>query len=590
MPTIFDFIQIDPNSGVGFAYKSATAAYYYDGTTSIPIGQNSVFVATTGTGTTVMNISSVTSGTVAVGQIIGNRTTVTFTAPSTVNWTSNGLTAGDTVKFLTTGTLPTGLSTDKTYFVKTANTNDITLAATSTGPTLTFTGTGTGTHTGVRPRATIASFGTFDGTSGTVNLSTAFAWSNPTTFSGLTNFPEETVRGFPFLDGTYYVMTPQGSIHGSAINDPTNWSSLNVIQSNAEPDGGVGLFRQLNLLVSFNTTSTEFFYDAANPTGSPLLPYSSAFLEVGCASADSIAQTDNTTYFMGVTKQKGRGIYRLNGTTPEYISNAYIDRVLNNDDLSNVSAFCIRIAGHGFYVIYLEDSDLTLVYDATTNEWANWTIQTPQEASANTSLTWADRLVTVNKTSHGYSDGDLVVIAGVTPSGYNGVYTVNVVDDNTFTYDMATALTTPATVAGTSYGFTSSPFTLTFYTSGDNLDIVQDSTTGYIYFVDNNSYADNTYPIDVHIRTAKYDAGNNLKKFVPQLEIIGDKIESTAYIRYTNDDYQTWSKYRPVNLDSARSLLNRMSVARRRAYELRHHDNCPLRLEALEINPNQGTN
>jgi hypothetical protein len=590
MPTSFDFIQVDPNAGVGFAYKSSTAAFYFDGTTSTPIGQNSVFVATTGSGTTVMNISSVTSGTVAVGQIVGNRTTVTFTAPSTVNWASNGLSAGDTVKFLTTGTLPTGLSTDKTYFVKTANTNDITLAATSTGPTLTFSGTGTGTHTGVRPRATIASFGTFNGTSGTVNLSVAFSWSNPTTFSGLTNFPAETVRGFPFLDGTYYVMTPQGSIHGSAINDPTNWSSLNVIQSNAEPDGGVGLFRQLNLLVSFNTTSTEFFYDAANPTGSPLLPYSSAFLEVGCASGDSIAQSDNTTYFMGVTKQKGRGIYRLNGTTPEYVSNAFIDRVLNNDDLSNVSAICIRIAGHGFYVLYLEDSDLTLVFDATNNEWANWTINTPQVASANGSLTWADRLVTVVKTAHGYSDGDLVTVEGVTPSGYNGTYTVNVVDDDTFTYDMQSTLTTPATVAGTSYGYTESPFTLTFYTSGENLDIVQDSTTGYIYFVDNNTYADNTYPIDVRIRTAKYDAGNNLKKFVPQLEVIGDKIESTAYVRYTNDDYQTWSKYRPVSLDSARSLLNRMSVARRRAYELRHHDNCPLRLEALEINPNQGTN
>jgi hypothetical protein len=37
-------------------------------------------------------------------------------------------------------------------------------------------------------------------------------------------------------------------------------------------------------------------------------------------------------------------------------------------------------------------------------------------------------------------------------------------------------------------------------------------------------------------------------------------------------------------------LLNRMSNARRRAYEIRHHDNVPLRLEALEINPNQGTN
>jgi hypothetical protein len=430
----------------------------------------------------------------------------------------------------------------------------------------------------------------------TVTGNTTFTYTvsgtpaTPATGTIIANQVDSTVRGIIYLDGTYYVMTPDGAIYGSAINDPTSWSALNVIQCQAEPDGGVGLFRTLNLVVAFNSTSTEFFYNAGNAVGSPLLPYTSAFIEVGCAQAYSVAQTDNTLYFMGVTKQKGRGIYRLNGTSPEYISTPFIDRILNNDDLSSVNSIVIRIAGHSFYVLYLGDSDVTLVYDATTQEWANWTIASPSSATANTSLTWANRLVTVTKTAHGYNDGDLVTIAGVTPSGYNGNYTINVIDADTFTYDMTTTLVSPATVVGTSLNYVEAPFTMVAYTSGDNLDIVQDSTTGYVYFVDNNTYQDNGNPIEVRIRTPKYDAGNNLKKFVPQLEIIGDKVDSTAYVRYTNDDYQTWSYFRPVDLDNDRSLLNRMSNARRRAYEIRHHDNVPLRLEALEINPNQGTN
>lgn len=428
----------------------------------------------------------------------------------------------------------------------------------------------------------------------TVTGNTTFTYTvsgapaTPATGTIIANQVNSTVKGIVYLDGTYYVMTPDGDIKGSEINDPTTWSALNSIQCQAEPDGGVALFRMLNLIVAFNTTSTEFFYNAGNPTGSPLLPYTSSFIEVGCAAANSVAPTDNTLYFVGVTKQKGRGVYRFAGTSPEYVSTPYIDRILNQDDMADVSSFCIRIAGHAFYILYLGTTGVTLVYDGATGEWANWTLLAASSATANTGLTWADRQVTVTKTAHGYSDGDYVTIAGVTPAGYNGSYVINVVDANTFTYDMATTLTTPASVVGTSFNYTEEPFTMVAYTSGDNLDIVQDSTTGYVYFMDNGTYQDNGNPIRMRIRTSKFDAGNNDKKFTARLELIGDKVEGTAYVRYTNDDYQTYSKFRPVNLDAQRSILNRLGQTRRRAYEVINYDNQPQRFESLELTLTQG--
>jgi hypothetical protein len=111
-----------------------------------------------------------------------------------------------------------------------------------------------------------------------------------------------------------------------------------------------------------------------------------------------------------------------------------------------------------------------------------------------------------------------------------------------------------------------------------------------VYLLDNGTYEDNGAPIDVLIRTFKFDAGDNKKKFTSRLEIIGDKVDSTAYVRYTNDDYQTYSQYRPVDLDSQRSQLTRLGQTRRRAYEVRHHDNVPLRLESLELTLTEGTN
>jgi type IV pilus assembly protein PilY1 len=43
-------------------------------------------------------------------------------------------------------------------------------------------------------------------------------------------------------------------------------------------------------------------------------------------------------------------------------------------------------------------------------------------------------------TAHGYATNDLITIAGATPAGYNGAKTITVVDANSFTYPLSTAL------------------------------------------------------------------------------------------------------------------------------------------------------
>lgn len=443
--------------------------------------------------------------------------------------------------------------------------------------------------------ATITSFGTFDGTSGTVTLSIADTWANPTTVTSLgyiqitdADFPAETVRGICYLDGTYYVMTPEAAIYGSDIDDPFSWSALNVIQANAEPDLGIALFRQLNLLCAFGEYSTQFFYDAGNPTGSPLLPYSSANLEVGCASAESIAQAENTLFFIGKARQKGRTIYKLEGTNlSPPLSTPFIDRILNTDDLENVSSFFIKVAGHGFYVLTLPSSSITLVYDVDTGLWAKWTQQTAGSALTGATFTWANNLVTAVKASHGISDGDYVVVASSNPSGYNYTGAVNVVDANTITYPIDSD---PGTYVGsaTITPYTETYFNMAAYTQYGDLDLVQDSTTGSVYAVSTGTYQDNSIPIKFQLRTSKFDAGNNKEKYFAKFELIGDKVDGTAWVRYTNDDYQTWSKYRSIDLSAQRSQLYRTGRGRRRAYDIINYDNQPIRLEAMEITVTEG--
>jgi len=191
------------------------------------------------------------------------------------------------------------------------------------------------------------------------------------------DYPETTVPGAAYLDGTYYVMTPNGQIYGSELEDPLTWSGLNVIKAGSMPDSGVAIRRMINYVVAFGTYTTEFFYDAGNPVGSPLLPVTNAIALVGCCQADSIADTENTLYFMGVTRQQGRSIYRFNGTVPEKISTPFVDRVISADGLSEVWAYFVKINGHPMYVLTLKDSAVTLVFDTAMNTWHKWNSLVP---------------------------------------------------------------------------------------------------------------------------------------------------------------------------------------------------------------------
>jgi hypothetical protein len=507
---VFDFIE-KSSQGAGFIYKNNTEAFAYSYAT---------FTATTGSGTSVMNISAVTNGTVVVGMTI-------------------------------------------------------------TGGTLLGT-------------STITSFGTFDGVSGTVNLSTTETWANPTTVTGTgfleitdPDYPAETVKGIAYLDGTYYVMTPGGAIYGSDINDPFSWSALNVIQCQSEPDAGVALFRQLNLLAAFGEYTIEFFYNAANPTGSPLLPYSSGLLKLGCASAESVAAAENTLYFMGKARQKGRSIYVLEGTNVKSISNAFVDRLLNADDLSDIKSYFIKIAGHGFYILTLGTSEITLVYDTVSSLWSKWTQQSLRTTLTSVAMTWANGVVTLVKASHGLSAGDYITISSSNPTAYNGSYVVNYVDANTVTFEIAS---NPGTYVGSASiaCYEEVPFSMASYTKAGNLDLVQDSTTGSVYAMSTETYQDADLPIKYQIKTFKIDGGNNKEKYYSKFELIGDKADATAYVRYTNDDYQTYSKYRPVDLSAQRSQLYRTGRGRRRAYDIINYDNTPIRLEAMEITLTEG--
>lgn len=401
------------------------------------------------------------------------------------------------------------------------------------------------------------------------------------------NYPASTVPGLIYLDGTYYVMNSIGKIYGSNLEDPFNWTSLNAISANQEADAPVALAKQLNYAVAFCENTTQFFYDAANPVGSPLSPVPNAFNRIGCASAGSVSQINGTLFWMGKTNQKGRSIYTFNGISPSIISNQNVDRILNADNLSTVYSFCIRIAGHVFYVITLKSSNITLVCDVITMEWYEWSWMTPNTP---TTITMSQSLgvAIVVHTNHGKVDGDPVTIAGATQVNYNGRKNISIIDNNTYQFSIDSSTTSPATGTITSTTYSEGYMPFVQYSFLPTLDLVTGENDGIIYQLSPEIYDDNNNPINFVARTARFDAGTNKEKHITRINLIADKVNSTSLLRYSKDDYQTFSFFRPINMNTQRSQLNRLGKARRRAFELKNTDSVPLRLEALELTLDEG--
>lgn len=234
-------------------------------------------------------------------------------------------------------------------------------------------------------------------------------------------------------------------------------------------------------------------------------------------------------------------------------------------------------------MLTLVDLNLTIVYDTVSKTWAQWSSLTLGTPVSVTSINLSGTTATVVATAHGLNDGDPVNIAGANQAAYNGIFVTSYVDANTFTYQTVAGTTTPATGTITSTPYIETYFKYTQYVNALNKDLVQHETNGTLCELNENSFYDVACPVNTMIRTGKFDADTINQKQLPAVEIIGNKVNAMAYIRLSKDDYQTFTKYFPVNLSAVRSVKRRNGRARRVSWDIRHLDNSSLQLLSLDL-------
>lgn len=396
----------------------------------------------------------------------------------------------------------------------------------------------------------------------------------------------QTVPGMVYLDTYFFVMDVYGRVYNSAANDPTSWSALSVITAQYENGAGVAIAKSQEYLACFKEYSTELFYDAGNPVGSPLSRVDNGFFKVGCASGTSLADIKGQIFFISQSKEKGRSVHVMVGAQNSEVATPDVQRILNEDDLATVYAYGARLAGHDLYIVTLGTTGVTLCYDLDQKAWYRMTSMELGTAlpytvasltRSGTTATWA------SDAPHGMSDGDAVLISGFAQTEYNGIKQIQYINANNFSFRVTGSPASPGTGTPVVTPYTETYFKYSKYANFSGNDLFLHETNGYSYAAQQGVYQDDGVPINFDVRTQKLDGGTLKYKVEGTARIVGQQVDDTCMIRWTDDDYQTYKAYRLVDLSTDFPEVRRCGKFRRRAFEIRHIGNTAPMYEAIEL-------
>jgi hypothetical protein len=196
--------------------------------------------------------------------------TITIAAPGVVTWANHGLAVNDTIRFTTTGALPTGLAINTTYYVKEVlSANTFTVSASAGGAAITTSGTQSGTQTALvwygtavvavaNTAVTLSSLvvpGWSMGVGGGMEIDALYS---------LTNSASAKNIGMTYGGGVLMAVSAANNASACAQKLMCNRGSSQVI-SNAANQVGHGLSTGANVVLTVDATQDQTFAFTAQP-------------------------------------------------------------------------------------------------------------------------------------------------------------------------------------------------------------------------------------------------------------------------------------------------------------------------------------
>lgn len=508
--------EMSPDTTYGTAFTTGTQRVYFAELNSAlfvinPQGNEGKYVPSTASTTFLdmdANPDSPWSG-----------TDISFTAPDQINSAAvedfSNLQAGDKITIVTTSG-----TNDGTYTVASSTTLNITTVE-QTITTEAAGAAGTVTITDI-------TFSTFPPNNG-----------------------KTLAHGVAVLDKTMYVLTTDGQIWGSELNDGTTWfDGLNFVTAEKGEDSKNYIDIHHDHIVVFGERTIEFFYNAGNEVGSPLTARNDISFNTGCADPNSVWRNGDQIYFLGIDTNGEIATYLLNRFELKKISSTTVTSFLTNS--RSVGGFStigsgVSAGNVDYYIVTLNHleggnitPDQTFVHNALTKTWTRW-IHSDPTISQFPLIAW-----TITDTSR--------IGQGILASGE-----IISLFDNFVPQDGE---------AGARY-----------------------ITTGYMadgYYI---GAAATVSPIDMRIRINNWDGGNRDWKFCRQVRYVGDTTANSQdlTIAWSNGNTRDFNAGRILDISDDKNKLTAVGRFKSRAWELRYAGNEQIRVEGLDIDIDLGS-
>lgn len=173
-----------------------------------------------------------------------------------------------------------------------------------------------------------------------------------------------------YTDG-YFIVGGDGSkkFYVSALNDGLTWNALDFYSAEADPGANIAGEVDHREVFLFGETLTEVWIDTGS-NDAQFQRAGNALIEVGCAAVGSVVKLDNSLFFLGRDKRGDGIVYRMNGYTPQRISDFGIEYAISGySTISDAVAFAYQQRGHLFYILHFPTGGQTWAYDCSTQSW-----------------------------------------------------------------------------------------------------------------------------------------------------------------------------------------------------------------------------
>lgn len=173
-------------------------------------------------------------------------------------------------------------------------------------------------------------------------------------------------------DGYFVLPRPNSTQFYISLAFETNFDGLDFAGKTGFSDTLVTLQVTKRYIYLLGALTTEVWYNAGNAA----FPYErmpGAFIQHGCAAAQSAAQMDGSVYWLSQSKEGKCIVVRTENYEAKRISTHAIENEFQSyERIDDAIGYTMQMEGHYWYVLTFPTADKTWVFDLSNGQWSEW--------------------------------------------------------------------------------------------------------------------------------------------------------------------------------------------------------------------------